>query len=259
MRSSSARGQPDWRAPLAALAPIGLSEVRTQAGLQDRMDTKYLVTAAQLAALLERLGASHRVLEIDGRRAFEYRTTYYDTDDLLTFREHVQRRRRRFKCRKRRYVDSGLSDFEVKLKGTRERTVKHARPCDPAEGLGDEDLAFLRDRLHEAYGRELREPLRPSLVVTCRRVTLAAPQAAERVTCDIDLHLGCGRLAADLAVVETKSVDGASAADRVLRELGARPVERFSKYLLGVALNRDDVRDNDMRPLLRRHFERAAR
>jgi len=89
---------------LHALAPIGLAELDAHASLQDRVDVKYIVTFVQLEALFERLSPTHRALEIDGRRSFAYRTTYYDTDDLLTFREHVQQRRRRFKCRKRRYV-----------------------------------------------------------------------------------------------------------------------------------------------------------
>ncbi len=245
---------PAWDAPLAQLSSIGLDELNSQAALQDRMETKYVVSGAQLTELLVRLAASHRALDIDGRRAFAYRTTYYDTDDLLTFREHVQRRRRRFKCRKRLYLDSRLSVFEVKLKGTRGRTLKHARACDPAERLAEDDVAFLRERLLDAYGRELCQPLSPTLVVACRRMTLASADCAERVTCDVDLRLGRGRLVDGLAVIETKSMNGGGEADRLLREMGVRPVERFSKYLLGVALGRSDVRDNDMKCLLRRHF-----
>jgi len=244
----------DWKPAVADLSPIGLDDLNAQAALQDRMEAKYLVSAPELVEFLERLRATHRALEIDGRRVFAYRTTYYDTDDLLTFREHVQRRRRRFKCRKRLYVDSDRSMFEVKLKGARGRTLKHARACDPADHLAEDDLLFLRERLLDAYGRELGQPLRPSLVVACRRVTLAARECTERVTCDVDLRLGDGRLVDGMAVLETKSMNGYGAADGVLREMGVRPVERFSKYLLGIAINRADVRDNDMKPLLRCHF-----
>ncbi|CAN5546008.1 hypothetical protein BH20ACT17_BH20ACT17_00610 [soil metagenome] len=171
----------------------------------------------------------------------------------------MQRRRLRFKCRKRRYVDSGRSVFEVKLKGTRGRTIKHARPSDPAEQLAEDELAYVRERLLVAYDRELPQRLRPTLVAGCRRVTLGSLHSAERVTCDVDLWLGRGRLADDLAVVEAKSSHGSSEADRLLREMGIRPVERFSKYLLGIALNRADVRGNDMKRLLERHFVPSAR
>ena len=65
------------------------------------------------------------MLEIAGRRAFAYDTVYFDTGDLLTARAHVQRRRRRFKCRSRLYVDTEACAFELKTKGARGGTVKH--------------------------------------------------------------------------------------------------------------------------------------
>jgi hypothetical protein len=243
---------------LQKLPAIGLEELNASAALQDRMDVKYVVTLAQLDALLEQVAPRCRALEIDGRRAFAYRTTYYDTSDLLTFREHVQRRRRRFKCRKRRYVDSGRAVFEVKLKAVRGRTVKHAMPCTPADDLAAAEAAFLRLQLREAYGRELQRSLRPVLTATCLRSTIVAPALGQRLTCDVGLDFGGGRLADGLAIVESKSSCGRAAFDRLLVGLGARPVTGCSKYLLGMALTRDGVRDNDVRPLLRRYFTRAS-
>ena len=240
------------------LVPIGLEELNASAALQDRVDVKYIVTLAQLESLLAQIAPVCRALEIDGRRAFAYRTTYYDTDDLLTFREHVQRRRKRFKCRKRTYVDSGRTVFEVKLKGPRGRTVKHALPCAPADELGADEAAFVHLHLRRAYGRALHRSLHPVLTATCRRLTIAIPALAQRLTCDVDLHFGAGRLADGLAIVESKSARGCSAVDRVLVGMGARPVSRCSKYLLGTALARSDVRDNDLRPLLRRYFTAGA-
>lgn len=244
---------------LHALAPIGLDEINASAALQDRVDVKYIVTLAQLDTLLAHVAASHRALEIDGRRSFRYATTYYDTDDMITVREHVQRRRRRYKCRKRRYVDSGRSILEVKLKGPAGRTVKHAVPCRPCDVLDDEEDAFLRAQVHEAYGRRVDGPLRPTLTTNCRRWTIVAPELGERVTCDVELDFDDGsRLDAGLAIVESKSARGTAAADRALRAMGVRPVRSCSKYLIGMALTTDGVRDNDLRPLLRRFFTAAA-
>ena len=64
-----------------------------------------------------------------------------------------------------------------------------------------------------------------------------------------------GRLASETVIVESKSLGGHALADRVLRELGARPVAICSKYCLGVGFTRPDVKSNRLRPLLRRHFE----
>jgi len=38
-----------------------------------------------------------------------------------------------------------------------------------------------------------------------------------------------------------------------------RPVQRCSKYLLGIALTHDGLRDNDLRPLLRHYFVAAPK
>src|ERR671917_500574 len=110
-------------------------------------------------------------LEIDGRRAFAYRSTYFDTPDLDAFRDHIQQRRRRYKCRSREYLDSGHYAFEVKLKGLRGRTVKHRMEYDGHE-LSDAALGFLRDCLDRAYGRGPGGGLRPALAVAYTPVTL---------------------------------------------------------------------------------------
>ena len=240
---------------VTTLEAIGLDELNDRAALQDRVDVKYIVALAQLDALVSRLGPAYRALEIDGRRCFTYRTTYYDTADMMLVREHVQRRRRRFKCRKRHYVDSGRSTFEVKLKGSRGRTVKHALECGSDDELAPEELAFLHEHVRTAYGRELHEVLRPSLVATCRRMTIAAPELGERPTCDIELGFeGSGGLGEGHAILESKSPRGRAAVDRALLAMGVRPIDGCSRYLLGMALTRDGVRDNHLRPLLRDYF-----
>jgi VTC domain len=228
-----------------AFAPIGLEQLDADAALRDRVDAKYVVPLAAFAALAERLTATHAALEIDGRRAFAYRSTYFDTPDLDAYRAHMQGRRRRYKCRSREYCDSGAFAFEVKLKGLRGRTVKHRMPHDGHE-LSAAALAFLRERV----GAE--SALEPTLTVAYTRVTLAA--AGERVTCDFDLTFNdyARRLDPGMAIVESKSAGGNALADRALRELGQRPQALCSKYCLGVALTRP-VTANLLRPLLR-HF-----
>ncbi len=243
------------------LRPLALDELTATAPLLDRVDRKYVIAIEELERLAERLSPSHGVLTIGSRTSFEYSTTYFDTPVLQVFREHVQRRRHRFKCRGRHYVDSGTHAFEVKLKGLRERTVKRRLACEPlVDGpLPDPLLAFLRACLAEAYGRRLDAPLQPSLVVGFHRTTLAAPELGERVTIDTDVRFEglvgrLGRLGEGLAIVETKSPDGRAAADAALLTLGARPVANCSKYCVGIGLTRPEARSNRFRPLMRRYF-----
>jgi hypothetical protein len=156
---------------------LGLAELDAAAALRDRVDTKYVIPVELFAALAERLRGTHAVLEIDGRRAFGYRTTYFDTAELRAFRDHVQQRRRRYKCRAREYVDSGLCSFEVKLKGPRGRTVKRrmAYDRDRRDELSEPALEFVRDCLERSYGRTPDGELRAVLAMAYTRVTRCRP------------------------------------------------------------------------------------
>lgn len=246
-----------------ALRPIGLSELDACAALQDRVDVKYVVGLDLLATLMERLAATHRALEIGGRRSFSYATAYLDSPDLRCYRDQLQGRRRRYKCRTRRYVETSTQAVEVKLKGDRGQTVKHRAVVDgTVDPLDPALLAFVRARVRDAYGREpgaLEETLR----MRFERMTLVAPDRGERLTCDIGLAFegpdgAAGRLAAGTAIMESKSRNGAALADAMLRSLGARPVSGCSKYALGIAVTRPGVKANPYLTLLRRHFEEAA-
>jgi hypothetical protein len=243
---------------------LGLTEVNAVAALQDRVDTKYVISLGEFALLAESLRGTHSVLDIGGRRAFGYRTTYFDTAERQVFRDHVQRRRRRYKCRSREYVDTGLCTFEVKLKGPRGRTVKHRMPYDRAlrDELSEPALAFLHECLERSYGRAPDGGLLPALAIAYTRVTFVAPALGERLTCDFDLAFSApdgtsGRLAEDRVIVESKSARGNAIADRALRALGARPEGGCSKYCLGVGYTNPSVKSNGLRPLLRRHFRAA--
>lgn len=92
------------------------------------------------------------------------------------------------------------------------------------------------------------------LSVACRRLTVASPELLERLTCDVALELGGARLDPGYAIVESKSARGDATADRLLLELGVRHLGRCSKYCLGMALERPEVRANHFRPIMRRYF-----
>lgn len=59
-------------------------------------------------------------------------------------------------------------------------------------------------------------------------------------------------------LVESKSVDGAGEADRMLRRLGVRPVS-VSKYCVGIAGLRPEVAANPWRTTLQRYFDAPPR
>jgi len=237
---------------------IDLREADARARLAVRTDRKYIVDAARFATLVELLERDHVAVEVDERRVCTYESVYFDTPDLLSFRQHVQGRRRRFKCRTRLYGD-GACFFEVKLRSGRGETVKRRIeiPRSAHGRLVPAAHSFLDAELRTAYGYAAPAALAPRITTSFTRLTLVARDASERLTCDIELAFRSDTNVAAIVdgrvLVETKTPLGNGIADRHLRRLGARPVAPCSKYCLGVALA-GAPRDNAFRPLLRRHF-----
>src|SRR5699024_5190409 len=130
---------------LQLLTPISLDEINAQARLMTRVDRKYFLPRGLFIDLLAATRDDLRVLEIDGKHRFEYRTAYFDTPDFRFYRDHVQERRHRFKVRTRTYVDTGTCHLEVKSKGYRGQTVKEriAHPLDSPLTLTDGDREFI--------------------------------------------------------------------------------------------------------------------
>ncbi|MGW2518537.1 polyphosphate polymerase domain-containing protein [Streptomyces sp. NPDC001617] len=245
---------------LDALRGATLAEVDAAAALQHRVDRKYLLPIAVAAHLVASLADTHRVLDIDGRRTTDYRSTYFDTPGLLAWRAHAQGRRHRWKVRTRLYAEDGLCRVEVKTKDGRGATVKHALSVDASTyGQLDRTAAdFVDDVLGRcAITTVTAADLLPASEVRYRRAALADLDGGTRVT--LDTLLDCrrdGRIAAldhGHVLIETKGGPRPALGDRLLLGLGARPVS-LSKYLIGLSLLVPGLPDNDVRRLARTHF-----
>jgi hypothetical protein len=229
------------------------------AELLTRVDRKYFVPAKTFRALIAELG-SCRVLEIDGQRTFDYESVYFDTPGLLTYRAHLQRRRRRFKARTRTYLDSGLCMFEVKTVGARGATVKDRikHSLTDRAVLTDPARDFLGQTLYSAYGQPTPPGLQPTLINLYRRTTFASSVEGARLTCDVALSCHTERASmhdrGSHVLVESKSANGSSKADQMLRRLGVRPIS-VSKYCVGIAALHPEVPANPWHTTLDRYFE----
>lgn len=238
---------------LRDLASVSLAELTERAALMTRTDRKYLVPAASAQRLLHALDGDVRVLEIDGERTFRYRSTYYDTDDLESYRLAATGRRRRYKVRRRDYLDTSTSFLEVKTLTGRSESAKvrvgvdtarpGTMPLDPAA------RAFVGRALAQA-GIAAPADLVPQLRIDYRRATLLVASEGARLT--IDSALTWTALLTDgtdphvlhgMVVVETKSGAQPGIADRLLWSTGHRPT-RISKYATGLALVRGELRAN---------------
>lgn len=249
---------------LATFRPISLRGLEARAALMDREDRKYVVPQDVLATVLERLRDEVEVLEVEGRRRSRYASTYFDTPDADLFRAHAQGRRLRYKVRTREYSDLGTRYVEVKLKGSRGRTVKLRQAFSTAEhGEGGTGVQAFADRtVSAAYGLPPQPRLLPSLSVGYDRSTLVAREGELRVTVDSALTFRrpdgtrVGTLKPGLLLVEVKSPAGRSGVDALLVRNGCRP-QSFSKYGLGLGLGlaRPDVPVADLRWAVRRYLD----
>jgi hypothetical protein len=248
----------------AAAAPVALADVLDRAGLQTRVDRKYLVPARAFTDFSDEVAHRLLVLEIGGRRRFGYESVYFDTADLHTYRAHRQGRRLRCKIRTRTYTDTGGCAFEIKMEGRRGTTVKERLPYSPEDRtrLTDEALRRLEETM-TAYGIPVPEGLQPSLRTTYTRTTFVDRDEATRVTCDTDLAYALpdplpGSLSTACGpdghvLVEVKSAARGTHFDAALRSAGGRPVG-LSKYCVGIALLRPEVPGNQWLRLCGRYF-----
>lgn len=214
------------RSRLDSVPAISLEEIGLRAALMTRVDRKYLVPRAAAAELLAGLDGGVRVLEIDGRRSFGYRSVYYDTPDYASYRAAATGRRRRWKVRRRDYLDTGTSFLEVKTRTGRGENTKlrigidaervapdpvvstaqaitdpaAASPtaseqvaagqaaADHADGaLRGEALAFTLETLAGAGCEVPTTVLRPALSTAYDRVTLLVEDEESRLTIDGNL------------------------------------------------------------------------
>lgn len=243
--------------------PLSLDELVDEAELLTRVDRKYLMTADDAVRILDQVDRRSRVLEIDGDRASQYGTMYFDTPDLLSYRLAALGRRRRFKLRARHYVDTDAAFLEMKTRGSRGTTVKEriAHPADAVDRLTEEGRGYAAEAVASlGLDAGIADALTPTLHTAYRRTTLLLPEGA-RATIDTELAWADawgGRMhRPDLVIVETKSAARASSLDRLLWRGGVRPVG-ISKFATGLAALHPDLPSNKWSRVLRTHFAPAA-
>lgn len=248
---------PRIAAVLDGFTPLSLEALNARAAMLERLDNKYILPTHRFRPALEALAAHFDVLEIDGRRAFTYATTYYDDPTLRAYFDHHQGRRKRCKVRVREYVDAGFSYLEVKLKDRRQITVKRRlKLSEPARGLDAEGCDFVETCHRDLYSEPFARPLAPVIGMRYARITLVARAGGERMTIDTALRFeaatGPRTVRPDMFILETKSARGNGIADAILRAQHLHPTGSCSKYCVGMAATGQVSRRNRFLPALRR-------
>lgn len=248
---------------LADFHSVSLKELDLRARLMRRTDNKYVLNGQQLTQFLKHHRSDYEVLTIGDAQQFHYSNLYLDSPDFDTFRDHNMGRRRRFKIRFRHYYEAQLYFFEVKLKGFRNETLKYRCRTDEqaftAAQLPSDLYQFAHEKIAQHYGVGLDYPLVAALFVDYERITLVGKKQEIRITIDNCIRYRWGdtnqSLPADYYVVEVKSALGRSAADQWLRGQSKHPVQRCSKYCMGVNLLAFPHKNTRFRPVLRRQFQ----
>jgi len=221
----------DIDACLAAFDPISLEELGASA-LMNRVETKFILSVRQLPELLEQLHADYSVLEVSGKRISSYQTAYLDTEALHCYHEHHRQRKKRYKLRLRKYVDSNLNFLELKRRDNG-RTDKGRMRLESDEAqLGDTGADFLRRSEIDPSGWKQK------LLNRYQRITLVSKHQAERVTLDVNIefsHDGVDEQLGDLVILELKQHKASrkTAVYKVLRRQQIRPLN-ISKYCIGL-------------------------
>jgi hypothetical protein len=220
----------------------GLDKVK----LMSRVDTKYAFHVRHLDAILAEVASNYLILEIDGKRVFDYASLYFDTPDFDYYGHHHSGRANRVKVRYREYLDTGDVFFEVKkkVKGSRTDKFRIKTPAITSQIEGQE-TDFLR-------GLEVHTPnLEGKIWIYYRRITLASKETEERVTIDLAMHFDDKRQQKsfpELVIAEIKQgkLSRSSPIVTALRRRLITPLS-FSKYSLSVAYMVEGIKNNAFR------------
>jgi hypothetical protein len=233
-----------------------LAELNQRAEMLTRIDNKYILRTTELEELKSILTLNFDLLTIGENRTFCYSTRYYDTDERSAYYEHHQGKRKGFKVRVRRYLESGLCYVELKMKQKRGTTVKLRRDYnfDNYGSLDQAALQFVKNEYQNHYNKPFEYNVEPVMDVAYQRLTLVSKDGQARMTIDTDLTFNNGKLQkyapTGFFIVETKSNNGRGLADMCLRMFNHRPIKRCSKYCIGMASLSEVSRFNHFMPAM---------
>ena len=150
----------------------------------------------------------------------------------------------RYKIRTREYVESATRFLEIKYRNNKRKTDKTRMILtDKRDGFSEEEIRFI-----ESNSPYKAINLNKSVISNFKRITLANRKWMERITIDTIpefLYEDSRVCLDDLIICEVKKEPGQymTPMEHLLRELRIKPF-RISKYCLGTALLKKDIKSN---------------
>jgi hypothetical protein len=214
--------------------------------LLDRLDTKFTFRMEKLPLLLEEMKDDYRILEINGLRISRYETRYFDTKDFRLYLHHHNGKLNRYKIRFRKYVDSNITFFEIKLKNSKGRMIKKRIQVpdivDTIQGPAEE-LLLNKTQFPSVI-------FKPALNVFYSRMTFVNRHSNERLTIDTGLNYsGFSKTKSFplLVIAETKQAKTTSSPFISLMHRHHIRELSVSKYCLGISNLVDGIKKNNFK------------
>jgi hypothetical protein len=230
---------------LSSFIPISLEEM-DHVKLLNRIDTKYILHEDQLKEYLAAITNQYSLLVINGKLFHPYETLYYDTPDFNLYQMHHNGKRNRYKLRCRKYVNSGMSFFEIKTKTNTCRTIKDRIQI---ENIPDSLDSTLNQYISDHTPGEFQDYI-PSLNVFFDRITLVNKSANERLTFDINLrykHNGDEKHIRNIVIVEVKQDKDSLSPFRELMKTQRQHQSYLSKYCVGLTSLHKELKKNNFK------------
>jgi len=235
---------------LAEFDPVSLEDTN-EVKLMNRIDRKYWFHLSRLNEFLISTLPYYNILEINGERLFNYRTTYFDTANNKMYLMHHNQKLNRYKVRRRRYLVSDVCYFEIKLKNNKRRIVKERIQTETnVREITLTESAFLAE--HTSFEHKL---LQPALENQFQRLTLINKENKDRCTIDLlpSYWNERGKIRfKNLVIFELKRGQRISSSPMtaLLRKMKIRQ-RGLSKYCTGRAMLEPELKQNAFKPRLR--------
>jgi hypothetical protein len=232
----------DLTSTLSNFLPISLEEM-DHVKLLDRIDTKFVIHENQLPDYLATIAKEYNLLVISGKSLHPYETLYYDTPGFHLYQMHHNGKRNRYKLRCRKYLDSGISFFEIKSKTNTRRTIKkRMQVADIPITLSKQLNTYIGENTPGDYKNYI-----PALRVYFDRLTLVNKQCNERLTFDLNLRYksnGVEKKILNIIIVEIKQRMHSFSPFRELMKINRQPRNYLSKYCIGLTCTNSGLKMN---------------
>ncbi|MDD2907673.1 MAG: polyphosphate polymerase domain-containing protein [Candidatus Gracilibacteria bacterium] len=221
---------------------ITLNQLNATASFLKRIDKKFLLNSKQFALILEDLKENFNVLEINGKKVFNYDNVYMDTADYLFYNQHQNKLESRTKIRTRYYVDSNIAFFEYKQKNNGiTNKYRYEFPASEHGFMTRGKKRFFDGVWQSVYAGEKAPDISPAIKTTYKRITMVSKAGDERLTIDFDIKaLDLRKKNAEtvdlknLVIVESKSMKEDSDICKTMAKHKIEKAHSCSKYSLGV-------------------------